>query len=113
MSREEQDTVAIPAEQWVPMAWLDLGEYTPPSGRRFRVRAPVIFSIQLEDVEDPSRPDVAVPGEARGWVLETMMPQVAERLKAAVGGLAEHFQVVWPAEGTSVGAALGDPPAPP
>lgn len=113
MSEQEAETVGIPGERWVPMGWLDLGEHQPPSGRRLRVRAPVCFTIQIEDAEDPTRPDVAVPGQDRGWVLEQLMSELAARLKAQVGRMAEAFQTSWPPEGTSVAAALGDPPAPP
>lgn len=101
----------MPGEQFIPMGWLDLGEYQPPSGRRVRVRAPVMPTIVLEDVEDPTRQDVVLPGPDRGWVLEQLMPQLAERLKTQVTVMAKAFAVSWPPEGTSVAAALGDSPA--
>jgi hypothetical protein len=38
------------------------------------------------------------------------MPELAVRLKTQVTAMAEAFAVSWPPEGTSVAAALGDPP---
>jgi hypothetical protein len=110
MTDKATETVEVPGEQLIPMGWLELGEYQPPSGRRIRVRAPVMFTLVLEDVEDPTRTDVSVPGPDRGWVLEQLMPELAVRLKTQVTAMAEAFAVSWPPEGTSVAAALGDPP---
>jgi hypothetical protein len=110
MTDQATATVEVPGEQFIPMGWLELGEYQPPSGRRIRVRAPVMFTLMLEDVEDPTRQDVSLPCPDRGWVLEQLMPQLAERLKIQITAMADAFRVSWPPEGTSVAAALGDSP---
>ena len=99
------ETVAIPAERWVPLGWLDLGEFHSPSGPPIRVWASVVFSLLLEAAGDPTGAEVAVPGQDCGWLLETMMPELAGRLKAAMGALGQEFEARWPAEALSVGAA--------